>query len=301
MWEKADIRSHWMDPGVQPRDRRRAEEIMKTIRFLNLGLALSLAACGGSDAPRANSAAGATFAYGAPQPATAEQTGAMGGTISGIAAFRGSQDSTGALASSDVGSVTGQLFLSGAFDPTWTSAPTGAGFDVPSCVAVAGGAVEFSGCRITIAETSGGATVTGSATLNGRVSISASGETLTWDLNSGISLTFSDVDSFTVSVASHTAGSVDATDTTARGSATAEHSFAVSAAGQSASGAIDESLTFDVTHSPGCASGVTGGTLEAKRVWAARPAGASPADFPDEAVKVVWTACGAATVQLGTH
>jgi hypothetical protein len=275
---------------------------MKTIRFLSLGVALSLAACGGSDAPRANTAANAAFSYGAEQPATAEQAGAMSGTISGIAAFRGAQDPTGALASSDVGSVTGQVFVSGAFDPTFASAPSGAAFDVPSCASVAGGAVEFSGCRITISETSGGTSLSGSATLNGSVSLSAAGEALAWDLNTGVGLTVSEgVDSFSASVASHTAGSVEVTDATATGSATAEHSFVVSAAGQSVSAAVDESLSFDVTHSPSCATGVTGGTLEAKRVWVARPAGATPADLPDEAVKVVWTACGAAAVQLGTH
>jgi hypothetical protein len=65
--------------------------------------------------------------------------------------------------------------------------------------------------------------------------------------------------------------------------------------------ALDESLAFDVTRSSNCASGVTGGTLEARRVWVARPAGVPASQLPDEAARVEWTGCGTATLRLGSR
>jgi hypothetical protein len=268
-------------------------------RLLGLCFALLLAACG--EEPRANAAAGATFSYGAPQPATAEQAAAMSGPISSIAAFRSTQGSSSGLGASDLAGVTGQLFASGAFAPSGLGTMAGAGFDVPACAAVASGKVTFTGCKVTVSQSSGGNTITGSVTVDGSVSLSANGQTLGWELTFGIDLALAGASSGTISARSHTKGTVAATDTTASGSMTGEHSLTVSAGGQTVSAALDESLTFDVTHSSSCATGVTGGTLEAKRVWVTRPGGASPAQLPDEAVKVQWTGCGMATVQVGTH
>jgi hypothetical protein len=99
----------------------------------------------------------------------------------------------------------------------------------------------------------------------------------------------------------HSAGRVVATATTAVGSITSEVSLTVSGGGQTLSAALDESLAFDVTRSDTCASSVTGGTLEAKRVWTTRPAGATPAQLPDEGATVEWTGCGTATLRLGSR
>jgi len=99
----------------------------------------------------------------------------------------------------------------------------------------------------------------------------------------------------------HSSGQVVATATTATGSAASEASLTASIAGQTMSAALHESLTFDVTRSASCATGVTGGTLEAKRVWITRPAAVPAAELPDAAARVTWTGCGTASVQLGTR
>ena len=45
---------------------------------------------------------------------------------------------------------------------------------------------------------------------------------------------------------------------------------------------------------------VTGGSVEVKRVWTARPAGSTAADFKDVAAKITWTGCNALTVAHST-
>jgi hypothetical protein len=92
-----------------------------------------------------------------------------------------------------------------------------------------------------------------------------------------------------------------ATTTTAVGSVTSEIALTVTAGGQTVSAALDESLAFDVTRSATCASGVTAGSLEAKRVWVSRPAGVPASQLPDEAARVEWSGCGTATVRVGTR
>jgi hypothetical protein len=69
----------------------------------------------------------------------------------------------------------------------------------------------------------------------------------------------------------------------------------------SLSAAFDESLAFDVTRSSNCSSGVTGGTLEARRVWVSRPTGVPASQPPDEAARLEWTGCGTATVRVGSR
>lgn len=276
-----------------------------TQRWFGLGLAALLGACGGSSAPRENSAATAAFAYPyAPQTATPEQAGAMGATVAGIQAFQASPDAATGLGAVDAPAVTSALLQGGSigsFSPGAVGAGSGAAFDVPACVSVSSGKVTFSGCRVTISETSGGTTLGGSVTVNGDVALSADRQTLTWDLTYGVVLNATGTSALAMNGAMHSAGNVVATATTAVGSATSELSLTVSAGGQTASAAMDESLAFNLTRSDACASGVTGGTLEAKRVWASRPAGATAADLPDEAAKVTWSGCGVATVQLGSR
>jgi len=275
-----------------------------TQRWFGLGLALLLGACGGSDKPRENSAASTTFGYGSPQAATSDQAGAMGATVSSIDAFRAAPGTGSGLGAADAASITGALLEGGpiaSFSPAEVGATSAAAFDVPACAVVTSGKVTFNGCRVTVSQSSGNTSTSGSVTVNGNVSLSADGQTLTWDLTYGVGLTMSGTSPLTMSGTSHSGGRVLVTATTAVGAITSEVSLTVSAGGQSASAALDESLAFDVTRSDTCASGVTGGTLEAKRVWTTRPSGASPAELPDEAAKVEWTGCGTATVRLGSR
>jgi hypothetical protein len=275
-----------------------------THRWFGLGLALLLGACGGSSAPRENSAAGTPFVYGSSLAATPDQAGAMAATFTSIDAFRATPGTGSGLGAADGGSVTGALLQGGSiasFSPAELGATSSAAFDVPACAVVTSGKVTFTGCRVTVAQSSGGATTNGAVTVNGDVSLSADHRTLTWDLTYGIGLDMSGTSALTMSGALHSAGNVVATATTAVGAITSEVALTVSASGQTLSAGVDESLAFDVTRSDTCASGGTGGTLEAKRVWTARPAGVPPAQLPDEAAKVQWTGCGTATVQVGAR
>jgi len=273
-------------------------------RSLGLGFALLLAGCGGSSTPRENAAASTTFAYGAQQAATSDQAGAMGATVESIDAFKTSPGTGSGLGAADGASVTGALLEGGSiasFSPSAVGATSGAAFDDPACAAVTSGKVTFTGCRVTISQASGGSSTSGSVTVNGDVSLSADRQTLTWDLTYGVALTMSGTNAVTMSGTMHSAGNVASTATTAVGTVGSEVSLTVSAGGQTLSAALDESLTFDVTRSDACASRVTGGTLEAKRVWTSRPAGASATQLPDQAAKVQWTGCGTATVQVGAR
>jgi len=278
--------------------------VTTTQRWFGLGLMLILGGCGGSGTPPENSAASAAFTYGSRQIATPDQAEAMGATVSSIEAFRAAPGTGSGLGAADAASITGALLEGGAigsFSPGAVGATSAAAFDVPACAAVTSGKVTFSGCRVTVTESSGGTSSSGSVTVNGEVALSADRQTLTWDLTYGIGLTMSGTSQLAMSGTMHSAGRVVVSSTTAVGAITSEVSLTVSAAGQTVSAALDESVAFDVTRSDACSSGVTGGTLEAKRVWTSRPAGVPAAQLPDEAAKVEWTACGTATVQLGSR
>jgi hypothetical protein len=276
-----------------------------TQRCFGLGLALFLGACGGSSSkPSENSAGSATFAYGSPQAATPDQAGAMAATVSSIDAFRAAPGTGSGLGTADAASVTGALLQGGpiaTFSPASVGATSAAAFDVPACAVVTSGKVTFNGCSVTVSQSSGGTSTSGSVTVTGDVSLSADRQTLTWDLTYGVGLAMSGSTPLTMSSTLHSAGRVVVTATTAVGSITSEVALTVSVSGQTVSAALDESLAFDVTRSDTCASGVTGGTLEAKRVWTSRPAGVPPAQFPDSAARVEWTGCGMANVRHGTR
>jgi hypothetical protein len=275
-----------------------------THRWFGLGAALLLAGCGGSSTSHTNSAASTPFSYGSSQPATSDQAGAMDGTVASIDAFLASPGTGSGLGAADAGSVAGAILQGGAvdsFSPSAVGATGASPFDVPSCAVVSSGKVTFTGCKVTVSQTSGGTSTTGSVTVNGDVSLSADHQTLDWDLTYGVALTMNGTSALTMSGTQHSKGDVVATATTAVGAVTSEVSLRVSAAGQTLSAAVDESLTFDVTRSDTCATGVTGGTLEAKRVWTSRPAGVPADQLLDEAAKVQWTGCGTGTIQFGTR
>ena len=275
-----------------------------THRWFGLGLSLLLGGCGGSDKPRENSAATASFVYGSTQGATSDQAGAMGATVSSIDAFRAAPGTGAGLGATDAASVTGAFLQGGpigTFSPAEVGVTSSAAFDVPACAVVTSGKVTFNGCSVTVSQSSGGSSTSGSVTVTGEVSLSADKQTLTWDLTHGVGLTMSGSTPLSMSGSMHSAGRVVATATTAVGSITSEVSLTVSGGGQTLSAALDESLAFDVTRSDTCASSVTGGTLEAKRVWTTRPAGATPAQLPDEGATVEWTGCGTATLRLGSR
>lgn len=272
-------------------------------RWLSLAAALSLSACGGNgkEEPRGNQAAGTPFTYGASQPASAEQAASMGSAVGSMESLGAAPGAAGALGSSDTGSVADAAIGPSAVGSTGLSLSGPVTFDVPACATVTPTSATFSACRVTLSQTVGGNTISAVMTLSGSASRAASGQGGTWDLNLGVDFNMTGQQSMAGSVRTHRAGSVEVTATTARGSATAENTVTATLNGQTVSAAYDESLAFDLTHSATCATRVTGGTLEAKRVWVTRPNGATPAQLPDEAVKITWTACGVATVQIGVR
>jgi hypothetical protein len=275
-----------------------------TRRWYGLGLAVLLAGCNSSGSPAENAAATTTFVYGSPQVATLDQAGAMAATVSSIDAFRAAPGTGSGLGAADAGSVSGALLQGGSiatFSPAAVGATSAAAFDVPACAVVTSGKVTFNGCRVTVSQSSGGTATSGSVTVDGEVSLSADRQTLTWDLDYGIGLSMSGSSPISMSGTLHSAGRVVATATTAVGSVASEISLTVTASGQTVSAALDESLAFDVTRSASCAAGVTGGSLEAKRVWISRPAGVPSSQLPDEAARVEWSGCGTATVRVGTR
>src|SRR5512137_2655300 len=245
---------------------------MTTTRWLpGLAFSLLLAACGGST-PAGNSATDATFTYGAPQAATSDQAGAMQGAISSLDAFHASPGAAAGLGVADATGVAGRLLQGGAigsFSPSSLGASALSVFDVPACAAVAAGRVTFTGCTVTISPSSTNGRASGTVGVDGFVAIAADAQTLEWDLTYGVRLTMAGTVATTVNGTLHSSGQVVATATNATGTAASEVSLTVSVAGQTLAAARDESRSFDVTRSGSGATGVTGGTLEAKRVWIA--------------------------------
>jgi hypothetical protein len=270
---------------------------------------LALAACGGDSG--GNAAAGKTFNYGATAPTNGSQSSALDVQLSGALALKSAPDATSAQDLASVSDITTALLGSSGLVATASPAQQrllaigaraasrqltsgGAVFENPACVVTTTTSVKMTGCTITVTDPS----MTSKVQVDGSLSFDPAKGTLTWEL------TVSDATSFTAqgmsgtaSVRAHESGTLTVTDTTIKGQLLAEASASASAssAAGSASMGVSEAVTLDVTYqgSPAC---VTGGTLEAKRVWTERPSGATGPEFADAAAKVTWTACGVGTI-----
>jgi hypothetical protein len=270
-----------------------------------------LAACGGSSGTRSNAAAGRTFSYGAPTTATSTETAALDVQVSGASALGGPLDASSA------GTATGMADFSGATDallgsspvarmalPSSVSAPMprlalsiASASVLPACVTVTASGTATTVTLAHCVETSSytdtnNVTTTTTVTLDGTVHSAAPGS-LDWDLQAQVSMTSP---SLSLSGSSHQHGDLAVTSSTVKGSMLNETAITVAASGSSFSAAVDESLTVDVTYTAGPPECVTGGTLEAKRVWVQRPQGATAAQLPDQGAKITWTGCGVAQI-----
>lgn len=286
--------------------------------------ALALAACGGSDNPTGNTAASASFTYGAPSAATAAQTGALEASVADSTTFAAAPGADAGLALSDPSIVTAALLGASGFGvgatfsaPAVPAAPLRAlvapgdgartlastTFDNPACVTATATGVTLANCTLTVDQVSGGDTYHVVVTASGSVSYAVASSTLTWDLRVVESVTITGTTSGTVAASFHLAGSLAVTDTTIVGHMASELLVSASVAGQTMRVGVDESVDVDVTYADPvtCANRVVSGTVEAKRVWTARPQGATPADLPDIAAKVTWTGCGTGMIQVGTR
>lgn len=287
-------------------------------RLLACSCALALAACGGSGKEAGNAAAGASFTYGSPSAATPTQAGALESSVASSSSFAAAPSADGGLLLSDPSAVTAALLGASGFgigaagsSPSLRalSAPgrgdgalTG-GFDNPACVTTTATGVTLSGCTITVDQVSGGVTIHAVVTVSGSVTYALATHVLGWDLRVGENVTITGTTSGTVQASLHLAGSLAVTDTTIVGHMASELLLTASANGLTMHAGVDESVDVNVTYTDAvtCATRVIAGTVEAKRVWTARPQGATPADLPDAAVKITWTGCGTATVQYGTR
>jgi len=278
--------------------------MLRTLVAATCALVLA-AACGGSG-KRENAAASAAFSYGPAAAATAAQAASMESSVSGAAAMGSVPGASGGLALAQfsteellgpVGLPLGTAAAGGRALPARAAAATVDGsFDNPACLVETPTSVQLTNCSITLTSTNLREVITAS----GSMSVDPTTRTLAWDLSIGIALEVSGAEPLSVSASNHVAGQLTVTATTVRGSMQSELSGSVSAQGQRVVMGVDESVDLDLTYADAaaCASRVTGGTVEARRVWTARPQGAN---LPDAAAKVTWTGCGAATIQLGTR
>jgi hypothetical protein len=181
--------------------------------------------------------------------------------------------------------------------------PAAAGFD-PACVTATLGLVTYSGCTVTVTDTSGTWTVT----VNGTVTRAIAGAiaNVGWDLRTHF--TAADT-TFAMALDVHQAGAITITppaNTTAPwtlvGSARSDMDMNFPVTGMNVSASVTVLADYDLKFmtASSCATGVTGGTLQIRRVWTKRPMGSTAADSPDEGLLFTWNDCGSVNVAWGT-
>jgi hypothetical protein len=251
-----------------------------------------LAACGNDGNP----ALSKSFNYGAPQqPSTAEQSAGNSAqsSVTTTASFSSSPTadngaSIAAAALDIAGSALGDAAIGMANPQAVRGAliqAANAGFD--TCATVVSGKVTFNNC----VQTEQGFSVT----LNG--SITATAGHVVWAITAGFSGTSNGE---TINIAMNHTGDITVTDTTIKGNAASEFSGSVSAGGQSASFGFAVAVLFDLTYQTAPTACVTSGTVEVRRVWTAKPQGASGSIFDDMGVKLIWNGCGTFQVAHST-
>lgn len=277
------------------------------------GLAASvvlLSACG-SGGGGGNAAAGRTFTYGAPVTASLQETQLLDGQVATATAMQGQPDAMGGTAIADFQSISGTL-LGGTLGTarlaalrqaapsasdealrlaaSASAAPVVSGFDDPGCVSQTLTSVTLSHCTMTLVDVDS----TVATTIDGYVKVPAA-DTLAYDLTARVTLTSAD---FSMTATSHQAGTLEVTATAMKAAMRTELDATMRAGVQSVAFGVDEALDVDVTYEQGPPPCITGGTLEARRVWTRRPSGVDPAQVRDAAARVTWTGCGTGTVEF---
>ncbi len=272
-------------------------------------LCLVLTACGGNGG---NPAAQRTFTYGTPVAATSDQLAVLQSPLDEALSFQGTQDPSAAASFTDPSQVTDALLgspgtpvaLDGATARTALTIvrqPAASylsmdltGFDQPSCVTQGTGFVHFDRCTVTIADPD----VTGKGGIDGTVTASK-GTDLDWTLTVTFTLTAT-AQPATLSATLHRSGHLSVTPGTIAGQLLHDLSVTVSASGLSQTVAVAESVDLhDLTYQTAPTRCITGGWLEAHRVWTQRPS-TSTADLTDRGVIITWTGCGTGTFARST-
>jgi hypothetical protein len=247
-----------------------------------------LAGCGSSG----NAALSKSFSYGAAQaPSASEQMAANSAqaSVSDTASFSAGADAVrgaaiGALAESLAAAAFGSTAF-GVAHPSGSeiSRALRTATDFSSCTTVTANTVTFKDC----AQTEGGYTVT----LNGNISSNAGA--VTWEISGGFSGTSSQAG---IAINIHQSGTFTVTASKITGHSLSDFSGSVSAGGQSISFGFATAAVVDLTYQTSPVACITGGTVEVKRVWTAKPPGAVGPLFDDLGVKLSWTGCGSVLV-----
>ena len=155
----------------------------------------------------------------------------------------------------------------------------------PSCAVVTATSVSFNHCTATSFDAI--ITLDGTVTTDGDQRVS-------WNLPAGMTST-STSGSFGLSATQ--TGDMTVTSTAITGTELTTMTVNAVVNGTTYHAGLDQSVALDVNLDPACSTHAVEGTLEAKRVWTARPSGISATEAPDAAAKVTWTGCGTATIQ----
>jgi hypothetical protein len=300
---------------------------MASQRWILAVCAAAAAACGGGGGGGggriANPAASTTFSY--PDPTSALPPMLASDAVSTAASLDGTLTPDGALllqetlfaaASDALGDMGGPFAVAGSdalgqmrpseLIPSEAvpmmrqaraaalSAPGGGTF-ATSCYTATASTVTFRGCSITETSTDG---TSFTVTVDGHVT-GAPG-TATWELSIGLVMASPDG---RISARYDDLGSVTVTATTMKARQDTILQASANFGGQSDAMALGQTADLDVVLDPpaACATRIVDGTLEAKRVWIRRPAGATHTDLPDVGVKYSWDGCDVGTFQLATR
>lgn len=297
-----------------------------TRRMVFAALCVAAVGCGGGGSG-GNAAASREFSYGAPTTADSSQANAAQGSLTSALALQGSPGVENAQGVAQFSNVTSALLgssvsisaLTGTSRPAQERALTrarsallsgedfdGLDFD-EACVVSTPTSVTLNNCTVNIDETEDGTTITGTITANGSVTLSNANQTLTWDVTVSANVSASGSDgSGSGGLNYHAAGTLtviaptDSAPGMIDGEMTSELGVHATANGQSFSVGVDEYLALnDLTVQAGPC--VTGGTLEARRVWTSWSVPGESTPPPNRAALVTFgPACGEATIQIGT-
>jgi hypothetical protein len=275
-----------------------------TKRILAVAACLA-AACGGGGGDHANPATTRSFTYaaGAPAPAPAGTAAALATVL----AFQSAPSSTGAqlapgalLDAADAAIGDPGLAFKGQAKQAAPilekvraaalSAPIGPDPAFANCTIEASTGVRFADCRYEETTPDG---VTARVTLNG--SVNAAPGRVDWVLAMVVDMAQPGVMALRVTLDDE--GDFAITPTTVDAAEAAELHVSATNGLETVALGLAQAATLDVGYEPTCATRITSGTFEGKRVWMERPRQATGLDLTDRAAKFTWAGCGSGTLQ----
>ena len=257
-----------------------------------LALIALTAGCGGNSG---NAALSKSFSYGsATTPSSTESAAASGAqtNLSNTKSFSAQADATKGFAIIEfadalAAGALGVAAIPGLRSSTDISQPLREATSLDTCATVTANTVTFNNC--TISEEGF------NVSLSGTVSVTSN--TVTWAINGTFSGSESGV---TFNINHHQSGNFSVTATKITGNSVSDFGGTISSGGQSVNFGLATAAVVDLTYQSTPSFCVTSGTIEVKRVWTAKPNGASGAAFADAGIKLTWTGCNALTIAHST-